>query len=33
MEVEEYGKTRKLYDDYKTALAEVKRMNAAEKEK
>ena len=29
----EYGKVVKLYDDYKTAMAEVKRLNAAEREK
>lgn len=33
MEVKEYGETRKLYDDYKAALAEVKRLNAEKKEK
>ena len=29
----EYGKEVKLYDDYKSAMAEVKRLNAAEREK
>lgn len=33
MEVQEIGRTRKLYDDYKAALAEVKRRNAEEKRK
>lgn len=28
-----YGKVIKFYDDYKTAMAEVKRLNAAEREK
>lgn len=32
MEVAELGKTSKLYDDYAAALAEVKRLNAAQKE-
>lgn len=32
MEIESYGNTCKLYDDYKAALAEVKRLNAAQKE-
>ena len=31
MVVEEYGRTRKIYDDYKAALAEVKRLNAERK--
>ena len=29
----DYGKTIKVYDDYKAAMAEVKRLNAAEREK
>lgn len=29
----EYGKTTRVYDDYKAAMAEVKRLNAAEREK
>lgn len=29
----EYGKVIKFYDDYKAAMAEVKRLNAAEREK
>lgn len=29
----EYGKSIKVYDDYKAAMAEVKRLNAAEREK
>ena len=29
----EYGKTTKVYDDYKAAMAETKRLNAAEREK
>lgn len=33
METQEIGRPRKLYDDYKTALAEVKRLNEKEKEK
>lgn len=33
METQEIGRPRKLYDDYKTALAEVKRLNAEEKRK
>jgi len=28
-----YGKTIKIYDDYKATMAEVKRLNAAEREK
>ena len=28
-----YGKSVKVYDDYKAAMAEVKRLNAAEREK
>lgn len=33
MEVEEYGKRRRLNDDYKEALTEVKRLNAEQKER
>ena len=29
----EYGKTTRVYDDYKAAMAEVKRLNAAERER
>ena len=29
----EYGRTTRVYDDYKAAMAEVKRLNAAEREK
>ena len=29
----EYGKVIKFYDDYKAAMAEVKHLNAAEREK
>jgi len=28
-----YGEVIKVYDDYKAAMAEVKRLNAAEREK
>ena len=28
-----YGKSVKVYDDYKAAMAEVKRLNAAERER
>ena len=31
--MENISKPVKLYDDYKTAMAEVKRLNAAEREK
>lgn len=33
METQEIGRPRKLYNDYKTALAEVKRLNKEEKGK
>ena len=29
----DYGKSIKVYDDYKAAMAEVKRLNAAERER